>query len=131
VPLPQGIVRFFEKDSSGNTQFLGESRIEQTAVGQEAELRLGRSFDIFVSGKLSEAKDISREIREYSVEVEFNNAKGEDRKVEFLQSMGNRFEVLSSSIPSTRKNANTLSWQVDVPANGKSTLTFSVRVHNR
>ena len=131
LPLPSGLVRFYEKDSKGNAQFMGESRIEQTAVGQEAELSLGQSFDVFVSGKISEVREISKEIREFSVEIEFNNAKDEDKKVEFLQNIGNHFELLSFSIPSVKKNANTLKWVVDLPAKEKATLRFEVRVFNK
>ena len=49
--LPKGIVRVYEKDSKGGLVFVGEDRIEHTAVGQDVRLRLGEDFDITAHAK--------------------------------------------------------------------------------
>lgn len=131
TPLPSGIVRFYDKDSKGASQFLGESRINQLAIGEKAELKLGRSFDIFASGKIISSKKISEDVTDQEVEIEFNNAKDKAVKVEFLQNVGFIWKIMEESIPSTREQASTPKWVVDVPANGKATLKFKIRVSRK
>ena len=44
--LPQGSVRFYQRDSKGSPQFIGESRIDHTPMGSELALKTGDAFDI-------------------------------------------------------------------------------------
>lgn len=127
-PLPKGIIRFYEKDKNGTLQFLGESSIEQLAVGDKADLRLGRSFDIQVKGKVMNVKNIAKNATEADVEVKFLNAKASAEKVVFEQNFGNDWEVVSESVKHEKKNAGTAAWTVDVPANGENVLNFKVRL---
>ena len=38
IPLPEGVVRVYSKDSRGNAQFLGEDRIDHTPKGETVTL---------------------------------------------------------------------------------------------
>ena len=127
--LPQGTVRFFEPDTKGNIQFIGESNLTQLAVGEKAELMLGQSFDIFAAGKTTASTRMSDDISETSVEISFSNAKDEPVKLGFEQNFnGLEWEVLSESIKSEKKNAATAAWTVEIPANGSETLRYKVRL---
>lgn len=46
MPLPKGRIRVNKADSSGSIQFVGEDRIDHTAVNEEIELYLGDAFDL-------------------------------------------------------------------------------------
>ena len=127
-PLPQGVVRFFESDKSGQLQFLGESNLNQLAVGDNAELRIGKSFDLTVKGKVTNVKNIAKNITEAEVEVKFNNSKDKVETVLFEQSFNNNWDILSENIKHERKSASSAEWSVEIPANGQSVLTFKVRL---
>jgi len=60
LPLPAGVVRVYGQDSRGNAQFLGEDRIGHTAVNDELELRLGKSFDVSVQRRITDHDRISK-----------------------------------------------------------------------
>lgn len=127
-PLPKGIIRFYEKDKSGNIQFLGESNLEQLAVGDKTDLRLGRSFDIQAKGKVMNVKNIAKNATDAEVEVKFTNAKKDAEKVVFEQSFGDSWEIVSESVKNEKKNAGTAAWTVEVPAGGEAVLNFKVRL---
>ena len=130
--LPQGTIRFFESDAKGNTQFIGENRLNQLAVGEKTELNLGQAFDIFASGKTTASTRISDEISETSVEITLNNAKSEAVELVFEQSFGGlNWDMISESLKSEKKNSSTASWTVKLPANGREVLKYKVRLSKK
>ncbi len=50
--LPAGTVRFYQRDSKGTPQFIGENRIGHTPMGSELSLRTGDAFDIFIQAEV-------------------------------------------------------------------------------
>lgn len=129
LPMPGGIVRFYEKDEGNNLQFIGESRIEQSASGEKIDLTVGKAFDIYAKGKIKSVKAISKDMSEVAVEVTFSNAASKNKNVVFEQNIANNWEVLSENAKSEKKNASTLKWNLEVPQNGKKVLEFSLRVY--
>jgi hypothetical protein len=57
--LPEGAVRFYQRDSRGNAQFIGENFIDHTPMGSELSLRTGEAFDIFVQAEVESRETIS------------------------------------------------------------------------
>lgn len=55
--LPAGTVRFYQRDSQGTPQFIGENTIGHTPTGSELSLRTGDAFDIFVQAEV-EKRDV-------------------------------------------------------------------------
>ena len=54
--LPAGTVRFYQRDRSGNPQFIGENGIGHTPMGSELTLTTGDAFDVFVQAEV-ESRD--------------------------------------------------------------------------
>ncbi len=131
LALPQGTIRFFETDSKGNQQFIGESSLNQLAEGEKTELSLGQAFDIFAAGKIASVKKISDKISEASAEITFHNAKDEAAEVIFAQNLNGSWEMISESSKSNKKNASTAEWKINIPAHGQETLKFTVRLSKK
>lgn len=130
--MPKGTIRFFEKDKNGQMQFIGESNLNQLAVGEKTELSLGSSSDIYASGKTTGGTKISEDINETSAEITFNNAKSEAVEVEFSQNFGGiSWDMITESLKSEKKNISTAVWKVKIPANGTETLRFKVRLNKK
>ena len=128
LPLPAGTVRFYRQDQTNGLQFIGESRMAQTAVGGKSELKIGKSFDISVEGKVVQVKEISDKIRESDVEIKFANGSDKNAVVEFVQNGSDTMEILKENLPHDVKNAYSNSWKIGVPAKGEAKLTFTVRM---
>ena len=127
-PLPKGVVRFYEADKGGQMQFLGESSLNQLAVGDDAELKIGQSFDLTAKGKVTGIKTIAENMSEADVEIKFNNSKDKPETVVFEQSFNTSWEILSESAKHEKKNASLAAWKVEIPAKGQAVLTFKVRL---
>ena len=59
--LPAGTVRFYQRDSSGTPQFIGENAIGHTPMGSQLTLSTGDAFDIFVKAEVEKRERITGE----------------------------------------------------------------------
>ena len=133
VPLPKGIVRVYKKDSAGNAQFVGEDRIDHTPKNEKVRLKLGEAFDVTADKKQTDFQKLSGTSRynyvfEEAFQVVLKNAKDEAVTVKVLEPIPGDWEMLSESQPHAKEAANAAAWKVAVPANGKATLAYRVRV---
>ncbi len=133
VPLPKGIVRVYKKDSAGRIQFVGEDRIDHTAKGEMVRLKLGEAFDITADKKQTDFQKLAAfntrgGIIETAYQLEIRNAKTEQVTVMVEEPMPSEWQMLQESLPHKKSSAHSVLWEVPVPAEGKTTLTWRVRV---
>ncbi|MDE1468422.1 DUF4139 domain-containing protein [Aurantiacibacter sp. D1-12] len=110
--LPAGTVRFYQRDSQGNPQFIGENGIGHTPMGSTLSLRTGDAFDVFMQaevedrevitaaeyersaryrvyedGELTRTIEVDRSVDYYrtTMRYTFTNAKDEPVTVEMMQ----------------------------------------------
>jgi len=57
--LPAGTVRFYQRDSKGTPQFIGENAIGHTPTGSDMLLTTGDAFDIFVQANVVKREQIT------------------------------------------------------------------------
>ncbi|GLH67792.1 DUF4139 domain-containing protein [Geothrix edaphica] len=133
MPLPKGIIRVYKRDSEGRAQFVGEDSVDHTPKNELVRLKLGDAFDVTARRKQTDYKSLGRQgkfgfVHESAFEIELKNAKKEPVTVTVLEPLPGDWEVLQSSHPCTKAAAGTGKFQVTVPAEGKATLTYRVRV---
>ena len=128
MPLPKGTVRVYKKDSRNRLIFIGEDGINHTAKNQEITLTLGEDFDLTVKGKRVNYTTLSKGLYEASFEVSFMNAKTREVTIRFEQNLPNGWKIMSESLKSQKESANTIFWNVSVPAEGETILTYKVQV---
>ena len=128
VPLPAGRVRVYESDPAGQLQFTGESRIAHTAEGEKVTLDVGTAFDLAAERREVYNRRISEREREYQVELKLRNRKKGDVGILVEEPVAGDHEVLKSSHPATRKDANTLQFTLPVPAGKETVLSYTLRV---
>lgn len=130
TPLPGGVVRVFEPDSSGRPQLVGEAGIAHTPAGRDLRLTTGTAFDITATRtQTAFERAANRNINDVTsaYRVELNNAKASAVSVLVTDMCPGRCEILSSSIPGEQPSANTVSFRVAVPAGGSATLEYRLR----
>ena len=133
VPLPRGVVRVYKKDSQGNAQFVGEDRIDHTPKNETVRLKLGDAFDVTADRKQTDFRKLAGTGRtnyvfESAYEIVLKNAKPEAVTVTVREPMPGDWTMLSESQPHTKATAGTAEWRVPVPAEGRATLNYRVRV---
>ena len=57
MPMPAGIVRVYQSDSSGGTQFVGEDRIDHTPKDETLNIKIGNAFDVVVRAEANRFRE--------------------------------------------------------------------------
>ncbi|RME62768.1 MAG: DUF4139 domain-containing protein [Alphaproteobacteria bacterium] len=131
LALPRGVVRVYASDKAGRAQFVGEDAIAHTAKNETVVLTLGRAFDVKARGRTVTDDLIARsrdsETREITQAYVLTNAKDQPVTVLLDQTMWGDWQILSSSVAAEKADARTARFAVSVPAEGETTLDFTVR----
>ncbi|MBW8305312.1 MAG: DUF4139 domain-containing protein [Thiobacillus sp.] len=133
IPLPRGVIRLYKQDSQGNAQFVGEDRIEHTPKNETVRLKLGDAFDVTADRKQTDFKKLAGTSRynavfESAYEIVLKNAKPEAVTVTVREPMPGDWEMVSESKPHAKAASGMAEWKVSVPAGGRATLDYRVRV---
>jgi hypothetical protein len=128
MPMPAGVVRVYQSDSSGGTQFVGEDRIDHTPKDETLNLKIGNAFDVVSERKQIDFEKIAGGTYEVEYEIAVRNHKSVPVTVEVNEPLGGTWRMLRSSHESTKTAAWAAQFQVPVPANGSATLNYRVRV---
>jgi hypothetical protein len=122
--LPAGILRFYMKDKRGDPQFIGENRIDHTPMGSTLSLATGDAFDVKVHAVVEKRTRISTFDWQTDMRYDLTNALPRAVVVRLRQDgLWGDSSVKTESQKSTRLSAEAAEWNVNVPANGKATVT--------
>jgi hypothetical protein len=131
-PLPAGTVRIYMRESEGALKLIGESGIGHTPQGSDLSLRLGEAFDVTVKPTLDARTPADKKHWRYAMSYVVANAKAEPVTVQLHQyAFPSDLKVLTESLKSRRASASELVWDVPVPAEGETKLTFEVEEETR
>jgi hypothetical protein len=129
--LPSGIVRVYMRDADGDPKFVGEDSIDQTPAGSDLGVKIGEAFDVTIQPTVVTSEKIHQWQTRYAMSYTVRNAQARPVTVDIRQSgLWRGAKVEAESIPSKRIDARTLSWNVPVPANGETVLTFTINTGN-
>ena len=126
VALPAGRVRVSEAD--GN--LLGEVQIGHSPAGKKLELELGTAFDLRAERKQVDfTLDRSERVMTESFEIVVHNGGKRAATVRVVEALPrwSAWEVVESSLPWSKHDAQTITFDVPVAAEAKTVLTYTVR----
>ena len=125
--LPAGIVRVYVRDQAGDPKFVGENRIDHTPQGSDISVKIGEAFDVTVQPTVVAQEGAGKTRSRYRMSYLVRNAKAQPVTVTVRQGgLWREGKVIDESLKSRRLDAYNLAWDVPVPANGETTLTFTV-----
>ncbi|MDE1920311.1 MAG: DUF4139 domain-containing protein [Candidatus Omnitrophica bacterium] len=127
MPLPAGTVRLYKKDAQGSLEFVGEDSIDHTPKDEDVEIKAGEAFDVVAERQQMDYKLAYRSY-ETAWEVTIRNHKDNAVKVGVIEPMYGDWQVLESSAPYKKVNANTLRFDVEVPKDQEVKIDYRVRV---
>ena len=128
MPMPAGVVRVYQADSKGGTQFVGEDRIAHTPKDEELNLKIGNAFDVACERKQTDFQRIASGVYEIEYEITLRNHKATGIGVEVNEPIGGTWRMLRSSHQWTKTDAWAAGFKVPVASDGTAVLKYRVRV---
>lgn len=108
--LPAGTVRFYQRDSKGTPQFIGENQIGHTPMGSQLSLRTGDAFDIFTQAEVEKREKLtSAEWEKTARYIIFEDGE-EVRRIE----QGRPVDYYQTTMRYTITNAKPVSVEIDL-----------------
>ncbi len=135
-PLPGGIARIFQPDSSGRPQLVGEAAMEHTAPGRDLRLAAGIAFDLtarrvqtgYVTRRDSTAAQGVRTVATADYRVTVRNATDSAATVDVIEERAGEWAVVKSSVPAEKLSTVRTRFRVKVPARGEASVTYRLRI---
>ncbi|HOK66658.1 MAG TPA: hypothetical protein PK054_09335 [Anaerohalosphaeraceae bacterium] len=135
-----GKVRLFQDDGHDSTIFLGEDNLSFLPVGEKAELYIGDSRDIVVTQRKMKEEQINirRNRKEQIVlfdmdeilTAKIENFKDSPAVLTLIERIPGQWEMKSCSLPYVRKDAETLEFEIALPArNGDKPAVVQLEMH--
>ena len=128
IPMPAGVVRVYQADSSGGVQFVGEDRIDHTPKDETLNLKIGNAFDVACERSQVDFQKIAPNVYELEYAITLRNHKTAPITVEVNEPIGGTWRMLRSSHAWTKGDAWSAAFTVPVAADGTSVLKYRVRV---
>ena len=126
IPLPKGKIRIYKTDGESN-EFIGEDLIDHTPNKERIKLKIGNAFDVLAEESQTDHRKISSKVYEDTYQITLKNRKQEDITVEVERNLGLNWEIINSSLKYTKKNAQTIIFEVPVQKDSETKLTYTVR----
>ncbi len=135
-PLPGGVARIYQPDSTGRPQLVGEAALEHTPAGRELRLDAGVAFDLtarrvqtsYVTRRDSTKAHGVRTVATADYRVTVRNATDSTATVDVIEERGGEWAVLSSSVPAEKLSAVRTRFRTKVPARGEAAVTYRLRI---
>jgi hypothetical protein len=128
IPLPKGAIRVYKRDKEGSLQFVGEDSIDHTPKDEKVRIKLGDAFDVVGIRKQTDWKKISNDTYEAAFEISIRNHKKEDVSVKVIEPIPGDWKILSSSHEYKKAEAFIAEFNIPVPTNKETKLTYRVRM---
>jgi hypothetical protein len=128
IPLPAGLMRIYQSDSHGLSQFLGSDSIQHTPRNDTVRLHLGDSFDIVARKRQTNFALVTNCRSDSSYEITIINGKDVAQDVMVVEPIPGDWTITAESQPHLKSSASTATWTVHAQADGKTTLTYTADV---
>ncbi len=128
LPMPAGVVRVYQEDSTGGAQFVGEDRIMHTPKDETLNLKIGNAFDVVCERNQIDFEKIAANVYEFEYEITLRNHKATAVAVEVNEPLGGTWRMIRASHEWTKTAAWAAQFKVPVAAGGTAVLKYRVRV---
>ena len=130
VPLPAGRMRVNQASADGSLEFIGEDVIKHTPRNETVRIKLGNSFDVVGERRQTGfTVDSAGKTIDETFEINVRNRKTSAATVvvrEYLYRWSN-WKVTAKNHDFDKRDAQTIDFPLNIPADGEAKLTYSVR----
>jgi len=130
IPLPAGKIRLYQQDpADGSLEFIGEDLLDNTPRDELVSVKVGNSFDVIGERTQTDfhVDSVARTATE-SYSIMLNNHSDAAVHIEVPQYLWrwSNWQITANSDNFQKLDSRTIEFSVDVPANGKKEITYTV-----
>jgi hypothetical protein len=130
TPLPAGVMRIYAADAQGAPQFVGESRIDHIAEGEDVTINAGRDYDVPVTREQTSFVHASDTVTISAWRITVRNAKARPVPVKVIEAIPGGWEILKENNAHTKTDDGAAAWDLQVPPKGQVVLEYNVKIQS-
>jgi len=130
IPLPKGPFRVYLTDTDGQAEFVGRDEIDHTPKDEPVRIRIGYAFDLVAQRvQTANRRKAGEHWNEQDWRVTLRNHKSGPVTIVVEEPLAGyrNWKLLRHSHEWRKKDFRTLEFNVDVPADGETEITYTVR----
>jgi hypothetical protein len=129
LPMPKGTIRVYANDEQGNKQFIGEDAIPHTAVSDELEIKLGKSFDVTIERKTTRVNRLSQKQLQLEREIVINNGSNKVQDIQVGEIMPSQsWKIQHASLQYKVLSPSEAGFDVSIPPLDTITLHYEIEI---
>lgn len=128
LPIPAGVVRVYRPDADGRLQLLGETAVGNTPKEEDLWLPVGRAFELTAQRTQTDYQVRGRNRIESAWRIVLRNRTKKPATVEVVETVRGDWRILSATHKHERRSATIFAFEVEVPADGETTLEYVIEV---
>ena len=128
VPIPQGLVRLYQKDKDNTLRLVGEDQVAHTAARDTVRLTIGTAFDVTAERRQTDQQQVTPRVLQSAVEIKLANQKSESIDVAVVEHAWGDWTVTDASHKWRKVDANTFEFVVRCPPGKPVTVTYRLQI---
>jgi hypothetical protein len=128
IPLPEGKIRAYKKDSDGSQEFIGEDQIDHTPRDEKVRVNVGNAFDVVGERTVKNVDKISQNSRKETVEIKVRNHKDKAISVTVVEHMWGDWSFMGQTPKVLKKQARRVEFLVPVPKHEETVIQYTVLI---
>jgi hypothetical protein len=129
MPLPQGNVRFYRRDTTGQLEFTGENQIRHTPKDETIQVYTGTAFDVVGERRRTDYQiNHGNRTVDEAFEIKLRNHKREPVAIRVVEHLyrGVNWNITIETDQHTKKDSQTVEYQITVKPDEEKILKYSV-----
>ncbi len=132
TPLPEGEISVYRKVKGGKAVFIGEDKMYNTPPGREAEITIGKDFNLQGERRRISHKRQNRNVTEDLVRVKLMNGSDQSKQVIVRERVYGVWEITSAAyegkpVEYTEISSRRIEFKVKVKEGSSANLEYTVR----
>ena len=127
LPLPEGIIRAFQRDTDGSLELVGEDRIPHTPRGQTVRVTVGSAFDMAAERKQMDVRQVAKNVVETSYEITLTSHRKDAVDVTVIEHAEGDWEIVKSTLTHRKKDSRTFEFTVRCEPEKPVTVAYTIR----
>jgi hypothetical protein len=129
MPLPQGNVRFYRRDTTGQLEFTGENQIRHTPKDETIQVYTGAAFDVVGERRRTDYQiNHANRTADEAFEIKLRNHKREAVAIRVVEHLyrGYNWNISIETDSHAKKDSQTVEYQIMVRPDEEKILKYSV-----
>jgi hypothetical protein len=128
IPLPQGVIKVFRRNSSGSLFYVGENKTPFIPVDKALSLRVGSTKEITASMQQTDYRKLGSQVVESGYRVDLKNETKFPKKITVFQDVTGDWTILRETHPHEEEEKRLL-WVLTLAAQEEVSLRYRIRMN--